>query len=481
MFVRLAILFLPSLVGLLWQDNAGLSIVWSISGSFLIAAVAQTEWFKQEYDNAPLTHRLLRPTFMYHFFFVGYHVVGAVFSSLDLAGYSFGGKVGGPSESELSLNATAQALMLLAHGGVTAGMKLANLRYPSPKYVIVSLPPYRLLVVSLVCLPLGTALSFVPGLFNFSDKVLQIASTAVLVELTFAIAQKRMKNAGWTLALLCFNLISQMVSGWKGLVLWTMMTLGALLYPLMPRKVLSAGAGFVLFWALYFHPFGLALRPLIWNEGADRNKAVEYSMEHAINMSLSQRLDEVWMMMAGRVNDLYQFRKYLDYVPDIQPYFGLDLILQAHMALVPRIFWPEKPDLERVSMEIVYDAGVVTEDSIISAKENYYQDAYLSAGWLGIILACLFLGFAAMFVSRLCEQLFGGYEIGTCLIFTSLFVPAFINGPPNFLYFMGTLFSAVIVMFAAFAVAYGFGWLVPAERLYRSAVPREDLVQPPIV
>lgn len=465
---------------MLWQDDAGLSIVWSIAGSFLIAAVAQTEWFKQSHENAPLTHRLLRPTFMYHFFFLGYHVVGAGFNSLDLAGYSMRGKVTGPSEYDLSLNATAQALMLLAHASVTAGMKLANLRYPSPKYVIANLPPYSLLILALICLPLGTALSFVPSLYNFSDKILQIASTAVLVELTFAVAQGRIKNAGWALSLVCFNLFSQMVSGWKGLVLWTMMTLGALLYPLMPRRVLLGGAGFVLFWALYFHPFGVALRHLLWEEGADRDVAVDYSMEHAMSMSLPERLDEVWTLMASRVNDLYQFRKYLEYVPNVRPYFGLDLVIQAHVALVPRVLWPEKPDLERLSMQLVYDAGVVAEGSVVSAKSNYYQDAYLSAGWVGIIVASLVLGFGSMFISHLCEQLFGGYEVGTCLIFTSLFVTAFITGPPNFVFFVGTVWSSLAVMFAAFYIGYGFGWIVPVEQLRRAAMPETNLVRRPI-
>ena len=480
MFLRLAILFLPSLVGLLWRDSPGVSIVWSIAGSFFIAAVAQTEWFKQSGEYVPLTHRLLRPSFMYHFFFLGYHVVGAGFNSLDLAGYSIWGKVTGPSEYDLSLNADAQALMLLAHASVTAGMKLASLRYQPPKYVIASLPPYRLLVLSLICLPLGTVLSFVPALYNFSDKVLQIASMAVLVEFTFAIAHGRAKNAGWALSLLCFNLFSQMVSGWKGLVLWTIITLGALLYPLMPRRVLFGGVGFVLFWALYFHPFGLALRPLLWQEGVDRDEAVEYSMEQAINMSLPERLDEVWTMMARRVNDLYQFRKYLEFVPNVRPYFGLDLVLQAHVALVPRFLWPEKPDMERLSMQVVYDAGVVAESSVVSAKSNYYQDAYLSFGWIGVILASLLLGFAATFVSRLCEQLFGGYEVGTCLVFTGLFVPVFINGPLNFIFFVGALWSSVVVMFAAFCIAYGFGWIVPAKELQRAGVAQANLARHPI-
>ena len=84
---RIAILFLPSLFGLLWRDDPGISIAWSLAGSLLIAIVAQTRWFTESTENLPVSQRLLRPLFMYHFFFLGLHVVGAGFHAFDNAGY----------------------------------------------------------------------------------------------------------------------------------------------------------------------------------------------------------------------------------------------------------------------------------------------------------------------------------------------------------------------------------------------------------
>jgi hypothetical protein len=458
---RIIILFLPPLLGLLWQDDPGISIVWSLAGSLFIAVTAQTRWFRQPGDDVPITYRLLHPSFMYHLFFVGSHVVGGAFYALNNAGYSFWTPVD-PSEYGMTLNATAQGLMLLAHASTTAGMKLAGLRYDPPKYQIQYVPPYSLLIFSFVCLGLGNMLGSGPTLRNFSQKILQVASTAVLVEIAFAVAQRNIHNLLIALVLLLLNLLSQILSGWRGLALWTMITLCALLYPLMPRRILFVGIAFALFWAFYLHPFGTALRPLIWREQVDSKTAATISMDVALNMSLQERLDHASTMMVGRANELYQFEKYLSYVPNVRPYFGLDLAQEALLGFVPRVIWPEKPNLERIAMERVYEARIVSEQSDVSAKSNFYQDAYLSGGWPVVIFASVLMGFISMLISRTCERLFGGYEIGTCLIFTSLFADGLYLAP-NFLFFVGIVSSSVFVMFALFFVGRSVGWIVPTS------------------
>ena len=428
----------------------------------------------QSGDDVPNTHRLLRPFSMYQFFFVGYHVLGGAFYALNNAGYAFWTPVD-PSEYDLSVNATAQGLMLLAHASVTAGMKLAGFRYHQPKYLIPYVPPYSLVVLSFICLAVGSMLASFQSLANLSQKILQIASTAVLVEITFAVAQRDFHNLIVALLVLLLNLLSQILSGWRGLALWTMITLGALLYPLMPRRVLFGGVAFAIFWALYLYPFGTALRPLIWREQLDRKTAATISMDQAMNMSLEERLDNVSTMMVVRANDLYQFGKYIQFVPDKHPYYGLDLATQALIGLVPRIIWPEKPALERLAMQRVYEAGIVWESSDVSAKSNFYQDAYLSADWPVVILASVLLGLVLMLISHTCERLFGGYEIGTCLIFTSLFSEA-VNSPANFLFFVGSVLSSLLVMIVLFFLGKATGWILPTDNVIAPDVSHaEDL------
>jgi hypothetical protein len=148
-------------------------------------------------------------------------------------------------------------------------------------------------------------------------------------------------------------------------------------------------------------------------------------------------------------------------VPDKHAYYDLDLAGESMIALIPRVIWPSKPDLEKVAMQRVYDAGVVFKESRVSAKSNFFQDGYLSGGSLGVIVSCLILGILAMLLSRMCETLFGGYEIGTCLIFTGLFASA-INLPSNFLFFVGTVWTSIITALSLFALGRLMGWIVPA-------------------
>jgi hypothetical protein len=315
--------------------------------------------------------------------------------------------------------------------------------------------------VSLLASLVGSFLLGFPSFRHLGFRLLDISLAALLVEIAFSLRNKRYSNLLAALALLVLTLVNQAVSGWKGLTLWTVITLCALLYPMMSKRIILVGAAFAVFWALYLHPFGLALRPLLWYQGVEQDKAIDMSLDKALNMSLDERVNGVWTLMVGRANDLYQFGRYLEYVPDKHDYYNLDLAGQAMVALVPRLIWPSKPDMEKVAMERVYAAGVVLQTSTVSAKSNFFQDGYLSGGSLGVFISCFIFGILTMVLSRMCESLFGGYEIGTCLIFTGLFASA-INLPPAFIFFVGTVWTSIILALALFALGRMLGWIVPA-------------------
>jgi len=72
-------------------------------------------------------------------------------------------------------------------------------------------------------------------------------------------------------------------------------------------------------------------------------------------------------------------------------------------------------------MERVYNSGVIRRGSNVSAKPAYIVDSYLSGGALGVFLALFVYGAAVQLISQKAEQLFGGYILGTALIFSGLF------------------------------------------------------------
>ena len=86
----------------------------------------------------------------------------------------------------------------------------------------------------------------------------------------------------------------------------------------------------------------------------------------------------------------------------------------------------------------------------------------MSGGWPVVVLASLLLGFVSLRISRICERLFGGYEIGTCLVFTGLFAVT-VTTAPNFLFFVGAMWTSLIVMSAVFFLGRETGWIVPAR------------------
>lgn len=477
---RILIIFLPYIFGWLWEDLPAFSTAWSLAGSVFIVFISHTLWFRQSPESVPVTHRLLRPLSLYQFWFLVPHVVGGTIYTLHVAGYYFWDRIAIPQENALATIAVCQRLMLLAHASVIAGMKLVGFRYGQLKYVIPYVPPYSLIVTSFISLGAATVAATIPGLKELSVKFLDISFVAIMVETWLSVRRGHFTNIIVTLALLFFNFISMILSGWKGLVLWSSVALGSMFYPMMPRRVVLGGVAFVVFWAMYLHPFGQMLRPLTWTYGIEQDTAVAISIDYALNMPLEERLANVWQTMIERNNELWMIEKYVKYVPDIRPYYGFDIIQQALVALIPRILWADKPNLERLAMERVYEAGVVSEGVTVSAKSSFYVDAYLSGGAPAIVLACLIYGMVGMLLSRLCERLFGGYDIGTCLIYTSLFA-FWVNSGVNFTFFVGAIWGSLLAMFLIFLCGRFMGLIVPARPLEQIGEGDEEVAREPAI
>jgi hypothetical protein len=115
------------------------------------------------------------------------------------------------------------------------------------------------------------------------------------------------------------------------------------------------------------------------------------------------------------------FNIFIQSTPAKIGYYHFDLLKQSLIVIVPRIFWPSKPSTEDLVMQRVYDAGVINRNSVVSAKPAFIVDSYLSGGEIGIFIALFIYGATAQLISQKAEQLFGGYTLGTALIFSGLF------------------------------------------------------------
>jgi hypothetical protein len=115
-----------------------------------------------------------------------------------------------------------------------------------------------------------------------------------------------------------------------------------------------------------------------------------------------------------------------------------------------------------MSMERVYENDVVERHSGASAKPKFVVDAYLSWGALGLLIGSLLYGMVASLASRLAERWFGGYLLGSGLVYLSLFRILWMSNSFEFLF--NTVFWSFVFMGILFVAGRMSGLLVPRER-----------------
>jgi hypothetical protein len=192
--------------------------------------------------------------------------------------------------------------------------------------------------------------------------------------------------------------------------------LGVFLYPSY-KKIVLITFGPVLILAFVFLPaYVSSFRSAAWNDNADADESAQIALDATLNEP-----DSNWSFLVYRLSEIDMFTTFVESTPNNVDYYGTQLLKQSAIAVVPRVFWPGKPITEDLIMERVYNAGVVNRLSAVSAKPAYIVDGYLSGGLIGVFLALFAYGAIAQLISVKAEQLFGGYILGSALIFSGLF------------------------------------------------------------
>jgi hypothetical protein len=144
------------------------------------------------------------------------------------------------------------------------------------------------------------------------------------------------------------------------------------------------------------------------------------------------------------------FTGFVKSTPEYVDFYRGQILQQSAMAIVPRIFWPSKPNTEELIMERVYNAGVVYRGSSVSAKPAFIVDAYLSWGAIGVFVFLFAYGAVAQLIDVKAEELFGGYILGTALIFSGLFQIMWRG--LSFEFLINTVFWSYITMLVIFKI-----------------------------
>ena len=445
------LLFLPWAVSMLFQSLPVASYFIAWLGSFFIFYVSLTGKIKPLPTDRRFSEQLMRPIFIVQIIFAGYMACTSIFYFLSLLGYEYLSKTNSLlalDENALALAAQCQRYYCLGHAAFVSGI-LIFMKYPvKQKYYIEKEKLANLLLMTaLIAFPVSVFFLRIPGLSQFYIQLSSLSFIAGTLALAFALPLKKVTNTLICLALYLFNFYQALISGYKEPIIISVLVLGIFLYPNY-KKIVTVVFGPALILLFMFLPaYVSSFRQNAWTG----EETVDDATQIALNATLSQDEDNSnWGFLVYRLSEMEMFTKFVKSTPDKVDFYGIQLIKQSAIAIVPRVLWPSKPITEDLIMERVYNAGVVNKSSNVSAKPAFIVDAYLSYGAIGIFIFLFAYGAVAQIIACKAEELFGGYILGTALIFSGLF-QIFWRGL-SFEFLINAVFWSYITMLVIFKI-----------------------------
>ena len=421
---KYALLFIPWILSLIFKDNPELSFLTAWAGSFFIFYMTLTGKIQLLPIDRPLSEQLMRPIFLVQIIFAGYTCCTSIFFFLSALGYE--NYQAPPSSylvdhSMLVITAQCQRYYCLGHAAFATGI-LMYMRYPIKQrfsYDKEQLPKL-LLLFALISFPLSEVFLRVPGLSQFYTQLNSLSFISGTLALAFAIPLKNVRNTVICVALFFFNFYQAVISGFKEPIIISIMVLGLFLYPSYKKLVIVTFIPLLLLLLFLLPTFNTVFRANAWSGDTNTDDATELALDATFNNTAALG-DANWQFLTNRLSEINMFTKFVQSTPDNIPYYKTKLLQQSADAIVPRLFWPSKPITEDLIMERVYDAGVINRGEEVSAKPAFIVDAYLSYGAWGVCFFMFAYGAIAQLIANKAEELFGGYILGTALIFSGLF------------------------------------------------------------
>ncbi|MFC0514560.1 exosortase Y-associated Wzy-like protein [Mucilaginibacter angelicae] len=423
-YERLIVLYLPWLLALLFKNDTSLSYMIAWTGSFLIFFLTLSGWVKPLPGDRSVAEQLMRPIFLVHIIFAGYMACTSIFYFMNALGYQNFVRQNYVlvNRGTLEYIAQCQRYYCLSHAAFVSGI-LIFMNYPvkSAYYIEKQKLANLLMGFAVISFPVSVLFLKVPGLSQFYYQLNSLSFIAGTLALAFAIP---LKKTGNTLICLCFyffNFYQALISGFKEPIIISVLVLGIFLYPSYKKLVAAIFIPALLILFMFLPTYNRIFRQNAWGGDANTEEATQLALDAALNSTNGEEDDSNWGFLIYRLSEIDMFIKFVQSTPKNVDFYGLSLVKQSAIVLVPRICWPSKPITEDLVMERVYDAGVVNRASNVSAKPAFIVDAYLSGGAWGIFLSMFIYGAVAQLISAKAEQLFGGYILGTALIFSGLF------------------------------------------------------------
>lgn len=452
---RISIIFLPLLLAYLFIGDPILSYLIAWLGSVFLLVASISGWLVPLPDDLPFAQQIMRPIIIIQVIFVGFNFVTSIFYFLDTLGMrDFMMTNAEIDEARLQAVAECQRYYLLGHIFLLIGVYAKGFEIKKSSYLQIEDIPRFLLIFSGITLVMNILSASIGGLAQLSLQFRSLNFLSSTASFCYAITSRKWKYILFGVMFYGFTFSQALISGFKEPIIISLLLVGVYLYPYYKKAVLLAVVPFVYLSFVVLPPFIGSFRQLT---ASGDNGNLEEIRDQAINNALNEHQSN-WDFLVTRLSEIGMFTQYATNTPDVTPFYGLTIVQQSFIAIVPRVFWEEKPSTEAMVMERVYNAGVVSTDSSVSAKPMYIVDAYLSFGWLGIVFFMFLFGYTMQAISVKAEEWFGGYFLGTSIIFNGLF-SVFWRGN-CFEFAVNIVFFAFIIMFICKLIFEKIGMVV---------------------
>jgi|GEM_PF-212160 len=446
-----------------------LSYFFAWLSSFMIFYWTIFSRFRYINDDLPAGEQILRPIFIVQIIFAGFMCCTSVFYFLNHLGYRYLVEVEFNlviPNAETYLIAECQRLSLLAHAALVTGIILLSNKEEGNKrkyYLSNGINTNTFLgVFSLAIFSAGIIFKLIPGVTQFSGGLIILSVFGGTFILVKGLVNKNKKLTYIGGGLFFSNFVQASLSGFKEPILMSVIILGCLLFPIYKRLTIFVGIP-LLYGLLYVLPTYVGIiRAQTWSGDLSAQESRNIAFDTILNEENADDIkDANWAFLTDRISEINMFTKFVDNTPKVVNYYGFDIVKESLYALIPRIFWAQKPITEQISMERVYVAGVISESSIVSAKTRPVVDAYLSFGTFGVFVFFILIGLIAQFFCNKCENLYGGYQFGTMIIMGT-FSETLWRGN-NFEFMFNSLFYGYILVLIIHVVLKTFRILIPLE------------------
>ena len=421
-------LYLPWVLSTLVQYYASLSYLIAWLGSFYIFYLTILSPLRFFSTDLPIAQQLMRPAVLIQLLFAGFMCCTSIFYFLDQIHQDpFN------TDGQISTTAECQRLLVLGHAAMLTGIKLM-IKRDILQHPLVSHNDTLLFKLAIISYAAGLSTNLEPMFAQLKQPLINIAISCSAYLLVQGLRHWRLLHLLFGGLIFGLQLFNATLTGYKESIIVNVVLIFFFAFPFFKKTVILL---LIPTFYLLFHilpTFTTVIRTQSWLAG----KSIETARENAYQTFFDDTKDTQISknnheFLTYRLSEIGMFRQYINKVPEQRHYYGLQIFRNAFYSLIPRGLWPDKPSTEVIAMERVYDCGVVSRSSSVSAKTRPVVDGYLSAGTLGVFLYLLSYGLTTQHICNKAEQLFGGYKMGCMIMFNSIFQPLWRGNTLEFL------------------------------------------------